>query len=231
MKVFGIAALLLAAAAIAGVAQPHWGRAAAQDTGGTITVSGTGTATTVPDRASFDFTVETRAKTAGEALAQNSAEARAVIAAVMGDGVAAADVQTAELSLSPTTSQNGVTIVGYSASNTITVRVRNLTGAGRIVDAAVAAGATGVSGPSLFGGDQSGLYREALKAAVAEAHAKAQALAEAAGVSLGRVTAIVEGGGATPVPFSGKADAAPSVPIMPGTQEISATVSVTFAAG
>ena len=231
MRLFGIAALLLAAAAIAGVAQPHWGQAAPQDTtGGTITVSGTGTATTVPDRASFDFTVETRAKTASEALAQNSAEARTVIAAVKGAGVAAEDVQTAQVSLSPSTAQNGTTIVGYAASNTITVKVRDLGAAGRIVDAAVGAGATGVSGPSLFSGDQSGLYRDALKAAVAQARAKAQALAEAAGVSLGRVTAMVEGGGQTPVPLA-RTDAAPSVPIEPGTQEISATVSVTFAAG
>lgn len=109
------------------------------------------------------------------------------------------------------------------------MKVRDLGRAGRIVDAAVAAGATGVSGPSLFSGDQSGLYEAALKAAVTQAKAKAQALAEATGTSLGRVTAVVEGGGQTPIPLAGGTDAAPSVPIEPGTQEISATVSVTFA--
>ena len=77
-----LALLLLAASAIAGVAQPHLGRSAGTPAGKTITVSGNGTVTSVPDRADFGFTVETRAKTAAGALAQNADAATNVIAAL-----------------------------------------------------------------------------------------------------------------------------------------------------
>jgi uncharacterized protein YggE len=90
-----------------------------------------------------------------------------------------------------------------------------------------------VYGPSLSSGDQSDLYRKALQAAVGNARANAQALASASGLALGRVTAVVEGGGAPqPLPFAAadKAMEAGSTPIEPGTQQVTATVSVTFAA-
>jgi uncharacterized protein YggE len=100
-----------------------------------------------------------------------------------------------------------------------------------VIDAAVNAGANQVYGPSLSHGDQDELYRQALKAAVANARANAQALASASNLSLGRVTTIVEGGGAPqPVPFAAAADKAmaESTPIEPGTQETTASVTVTF---
>ena len=100
-----------------------------------------------------------------------------------------------------------------------------------MIDAAVNAGANQVYGPTLSRGDQSELYRQALKAAVANARASAQALAEAANVSLGRVTAVVEGGGAPqpmPLAAAAKAEDAGSTPIEGGTQQVTATVSVTF---
>jgi uncharacterized protein len=219
------------AAALVAVLRPHGGAAAASDTANTITVSGTGKVTTVPDRASFAFTVETRAATAAAALTQNGTQTRAVIAAVKGAGVADDDVQTAQVSLAPQTSNDGTSITGYVASNTITASIRDLARSGRVVDAAVGAGANGVSGPSLFKGDTDALYRDALKNAVADARAKAAALAAAANQTLGHVQAIVEGGG-TPIPVAiGKA--APdtgSTPIEPGTTEITASVTVTFTA-
>ena len=75
------------------------------------------------------------------------------------------------------------------------------------------------------------MYRDALKKAVAAAHAKAQALADAAGLSLGGVQTIVEGAAQFPVPLAQKADAAAGVAIEPGTQTIEATVTVTYEAG
>src|SRR5207253_2031918 len=98
------------------------------------------------------------------------------------------------------------------------------------IDAAVGAGANQVSGPNLLAADQSAAYREALGAAVADARAKAQALAAAPGLTLGRVTAVSESG-ATPVPLdlqTGSAKA-PGTPVEPGTQEIDASVTVTYA--
>jgi uncharacterized protein YggE len=225
-----LAGLLLVASAIAGVAQPHFGRSATTPpvAGKTITVSGDGSVTAVPDRATFSFTIDTRAKTASAALSQNSTDATAVIAALKQAGVTSANIQTSQVSLNPQTSQDGTTIVGYAASNSVTVRTA-LASAGTIVDAAVGAGANGVSGPSLDVSDQTSLYRDALHKAVDDAKLKAQALADAAGLSLGAVQTITEGGSATPFPISDKMSAA-GAPIEAGTQEIQASVTVTYAA-
>jgi uncharacterized protein YggE len=224
-----LAGLLLVASAIAGVAQPRFGHSTTTaPPAKTITVTGNGSVTTVPDRATFGFTIETRAKTATAALAQNSDDATAVIAALKGAGVTAANLQTSQVSLMPQTSQDGTTILGYVASNSVTVRT-GLDRAGKVVDAAVGAGANGVSGPSLDVSDQSTLYRDALHKAVDDAKLKAQSLADAAGLSLGAAQSIAEGGSASPLPIADKMSAA-GAPIEAGTQEIQASVTVTYAA-
>jgi hypothetical protein len=225
-----LAGLLLVASAIAGVAQPRFGRSATTTPAATtITVNGNGSVTTVPDRATFGFTIDTRAKTATAALAQNSADAAAVIAALKAAGVSAANLQTSQVSLMPQTSQDGTTIVGYVAQNSVTVRTA-LGAAGTIVDAAVGAGANGVSGPSLDVADQSTLYRDALHKAIDDAKLKAQSLADAAGLSLGAVQSISEGGSASPIPMTDKMSAAGGVPVEAGTQQIQASATVTYAA-
>ena len=227
-----LAAVLLAASAIAGVAQPQLGRSAAKTAttpAKTITVSGHGTVTTVPDRASFYFTVDTRAQTAAGALGRNADAGTAVVAALKNAGVAAADIQTSQVYLSPQTNQDGTTIIGYAASTSIVVKA-TIAKAGSIIDAAVGAGADGVSGPSLSRSDEDALYRDALKNAVSDARDKA-ALASAAGLTLGGAQTIVEGGGQTPIPFAAGAKAADSsVAIEPGTQTIEANVTVTYSA-
>jgi uncharacterized protein YggE len=126
---------------------------------------------------------------------------------------------------------NADAIVGYTASNTVSATIRKIGDAGDIVDAAVGAGANQVYGPNLLASDQDAAYRNALKAAVAEARAKAETLATASSATLGKITAIVEGGGAMPMPMAVGAAKDSSVPIEPGTQRIEATVSVTFALG
>ena len=225
-----LAALLLAASAIAGVAQPRLGRAAdAQDK--TVTVTGTGKVTVVPDQASFGFSVDTRADAARDALARNATLAAAVVAALKSAGVAADDIQTQQVSLSPQTNEDGTQVVGYTASTTVSVDT-TIAKAGAVVDAAVGAGANGVSGPSLSRSDADAQYREALKRAVADAKEKAQALASAGGLTLGGVRTIVEGSGVTPMPMAAaKSDLSSGVAIEPGTQEIDATVTVTYDAG
>lgn len=224
---------LLAGIAVAAVALVGGASAATTPSSSTttVTVSGTGTLTAVPDRASFSFAVQTKATTATAALSRNAADTRAVIAAVQGAGVPAADVQTSQVSLDPVTSSDGTTIVGYTASDTITVTKLSIAKAGQVVDAAVGAGATSVYGPSLTVSSQDALYNQALKAAVAQAKSKAQALADAAGETLGAIVSMTEGGGSAPVPFGKSAGEAASTPIEPGTQEVDATVSVTFALG
>ncbi len=227
-RILLLAALLLLAAAVAGVAQPRLARTATTPSDRTITVTGNGTSTTVPDTASFAFGVTTTSTDAKDALARNSTAAAGVIAALKAAGVADADLQTSGVSLSPQTSPDGTRITGYTASDSVTASMA-LAKAGSAVDAAVNAGADTVSGPSLTVADQSALYRQALKLAVADAKTKAQALADAAGGQLGDVQSIQEGGGApVPLPFSSKG-VADSTPIEPGTQQITANVSVTYA--
>jgi len=224
-----LAGLLLVASAIAGVAQPRFGHSATTTPAAkTITVTGDGSITTVPDRATFSFTIETRAKTATAALNQNSSDATAVIAALKAAGVSSANLQTSQVSLMPQSSQDGTTILGYIASNSVTVKTP-LANAGKVVDAAVGAGANGVSGPSLDVSDQDALYRDALHKAVDDAKLKAQSLADAAGLSLGGALTITEGGSASPLPVADKMSAV-GAPIEAGTQQIQASVTVTYAA-
>lgn len=223
--------LVLLAAAVAGVAQPHFAHGAATATTSTrtITVNGSGSVLAVPDRSSFDFGVTTQAATAKDALAQNSAAAAAVIAALKAAGVASADLQTSGVSLSPQTNSDGTKIVGYQAFDTVTAAIA-LAKAGALVDAAVAAGADSVSGPNLTVADQSTDYQQALAKAVADARTKAATLAGASGLTLGAVQSVTEGTTSTPLPFGAKADAgAASTPIEAGSQEIDATVTVVFA--
>jgi uncharacterized protein len=193
---------------------------------GGITVTGDGTVNTVPDRAEFSFGVHTQSATAGAALGANSALMTKVIAAIEGAGVDKGDVQTSQVSLSPQTSADGTRVTGYAADNTVTVTVKELASAGAVVDAAVGAGANNVSGPELSSSDQTKLYLAALKLAMADAKAKAQAIASSGNVSLGKVKTVVEGGGTTPLPG---AEAAKATPISPGTTQIEATVTVTYA--
>jgi uncharacterized protein YggE len=223
----GLAALLLAAVALGGVLRPGGahGTATTTDSRG-ITVTGNGTVDAVPDRAEFSFGVHTESATAAAALGANGALMNKVIAAIEHEGVSKADIQTQQVSLSPQQSPDGKRITGYAADNSVAVTLRDLGSAGGVVDAAVAAGANQVSGPSLSRSDENVLYRQALKAAMADAKAKAEAIASAGGVSLGAVATVVEGGTATPLP--GIADKA-STPISPGTEQIVATVTVTYA--
>ena len=223
-----LAGIAVAAVVLAGGANAATAPASASTN--TVSVTGTGSVTAVPDQASFDFTVTTKAATAAAALTKNGTDVRAVIAAVKGAGVAAADIQTAQVSLDPVMSNDGTSIVGFTASDTISVTKLSIAKAGGIVDAAVGAGATSVSGPSLTISSQDALYNQALKAAVAQAKTKAQALADAAGQTLGAIVTIDENGSSAPIPFAKSAtDSAGGTPIEAGTQEVQATVSVTFA--
>jgi uncharacterized protein len=196
-----------------------------------ITVQGLGSVEVVPDKVAFSFGVQTSAKTAAAALSANGDGAQKVIAALKQAGIADKDIRTQQVSLSQRLSDDGQTVLGYNASSSVSATLPSIAKAGEVIDAAVAAGADSVDGPSLTVSNQQTLERKALAAAVADARARAEALATAAGVTLGSIVAITEGGASAPVPFAQKADlaASSSVPIEPGTQEVQDSVSVTFA--
>ena len=205
-------------------------------TGGTlpgITVIGAGTARAVPDVADWSFGVQAEASTATAALAAAAKETRDIVAALRDAGVAKEDLRTEQVSLYPRTSNDGLSVVGYSASSSVSATVRDLGKAGSVVDAAVGAGANQVSGPNLRVSDNRAQYRAAVDAAMDDARARAQALATKAGVTLGGPIAIVENGGGFPGPVYGAYDRAAAaesaVPIEAGVDQISATLTVTFA--
>jgi uncharacterized protein len=223
-----VAACVLAAAAFAGVGRPE---AARGDTPapGTVTTVGHGDVLAVPDEATVSAGVETRGATASAALAQNASLMARVIAALKGHG--GKNVQTEQVSLTPQTNARG-DVTGYVADNSVSADAP-IVAAGALIDAAVGAGANTVSGPTLSVSTSDADYRQALAKAVADARAKAQALGQAGGFAVGAVSSVTEQSAA---PVETLAPAAMSAaksatPVEPGTQDITADVSVTFQIG
>jgi uncharacterized protein len=224
-----LAALGLGAVAFSGVGRPDGARATTPSPSQHITVNATGTVKQPPDRAELVFSVVSQADVAKSALAANSADTTKVIDALKAAGVDSKEIQTQDVSLEPRYPQNSGRIDGFTARNSVSVS-SSIDKAGALVDAGVAAGANQVSGPSLSVSDQDALYRDALKDAVAQARLKAKAIADAAGVGVGRVTSVVEGDvGGGPIMYGQAMAAKAPAPIEAGTQEIQATVTVTFA--
>ena len=226
-----ISGVLLVAAAITGVALPTKG-GAANPSSTTITVTGNGTVNATPDKASFDFGVQVNAATAADATSKANQQAQAIIDALKAQGIPDSDIQTSSVSLWPQTSSDGQTITGYQASNDVTVTT-SVDKAGPLVDAATNAGANNVSGPNLSVGDQSQYYAQALKAAVQDAQTQAKAIADAAGLTLGGIVHI-ENQSSTPGPIMYASDSLAAgkaaTPIQAGSQQIQASVTVTYSA-
>jgi uncharacterized protein YggE len=220
------AAALFAAASIAGVGRPSPARGADAGSPSVVTTSGHGDVTAVPDQAVISAGVNTRAASAAAALSENAQAMQQVIAALKKAG--GSDLQTQEVSLYPQTDDRG-TVTGYSAQNTVSAKA-TIANAGGLVDAAVGAGANTVQGPTLDVSDSDALYRDALKQAVADARAKADALAQAGGFAVGPVYAVTEQTDTAPQPVWQAATAAKasSTPIEPGTQDVTADVTVSF---
>ena len=224
------AVALLAAAAFSGVGRPEAARGeTTTPQSRSVTTLGHGTVTTVPDVGTINAGVQTEAKTAAAAIADNARRMERVIAALKGAG--GGKLQTQQVSLYPRT-DNRQHITAYVATNSVTATTA-IAKVGALVDAAVKAGANAVEGPTLERSDREALYREALQKAVADARLKAEALAKGGAFGVGQVVAVVEQGASQPeLAFApanaavGK-DSAPT-PIEPGTQDIEASVSVSF---
>lgn len=200
----------------------------------TITVSGTGKVTVVPDVARVNLGVTLSKSTVKAARDGAATSMTAIIAALKALGIADADIQTSGLNLSPQYATGSSTrIVGYTISEQLQVTVRDLDKAGDVVDTATAKGATDVNGIWFEISDPAKAQNDARAAAVTAARSSAQALAGAANVSLGSVISISD---ATPTfvgyyPNVGARDtAAPAAtPVQPGTQDVTATVTVIYA--
>jgi uncharacterized protein len=195
-----------------------------------ITVVGSGSAKAVPDVSDWSFGVQSDAETASAALKEASQATKRIVAALRGAGIAKDDLRTEQVSLYPQMSSDGRVVTGYTASSSVQATVHDIGRAGSVVDAAVRAGANQVSGPALRVSDSRAQYRTAFEAALDDARSRAEAIAAKAGLKLGAPVAIVEngGGGGGPVPVYDRVASA-EVQIEPGTQEISATLTVTYA--
>jgi hypothetical protein len=235
MKPIRIAIIVLLGAAVValvGVGRPESAGGAERSAEG-ITVIGTGKVKAVPDEAEFSLGVQSAGQTAREALAANSERMKHVLSALTAAGVAKEDIQTQDVSVSASYEDKGQ-ITGYTTRNSVSVRIRNLARAGAVLDAATNAGANDVYGPSLSRSDRDELQAKALRSAVADARVKAEALADAADVQLGSVSAIKEESDGGYEPYFAAAlssSRAVDTPIERGTQEIQAKVTVTFAIG
>ena len=220
-----LAAAVLLVAALAGIGRPEAARGETA-TPDTVTTLGHGVITIAPDEATVTSGVHTQAATAKAALDENARLMNAVIAALKAAG--GKELQTQQVSLYPQTSPQGE-VTAYVADNTVSAKAK-IAGAGALIDAAVGAGANTVSGPSLSVSDRDARYRDALGKAVADARLKAEALAKAGGFGVGPVSSVTEqgGGGPTPVFQATAALAKDSTPIEPGTQDVTADVTVTF---
>jgi uncharacterized protein len=205
--------------------------AAFADTARTITVTGEGIVQAAPDQAVISLGVTTTDETAVAALAANSAALAEVISQLKAAGVEPADLQTSNLSLNPNWSNyesvSGSGISGYTATNLLTVRVRELGALGSILDAAVSDGANTMNGITFGLADPTPVLNEARALAVADATARATVLATAAGAELGAIISITEGG-AFPGPAPMFRQASESVPIENGEVGMTASVTVTY---
>jgi uncharacterized protein YggE len=207
----------------------------------TVSVTGNARVTTTPDRFSFNVSVQTISPTVEEAVNENNAKVAAVIAALKNAGAKADEIQTSNFSIYPqqdySQQQQGKLprLIGYQVSNSITVTKKEIASAGKLLQAAIGAGVNQSSGLSFSVSDPSRGRDEGLRAAFADARAKASLLAQAAGRTLGPAIAITEGGASNPQPrpFVGgrvmAAQVTSEVPVESGSEELAFTVSVVFA--
>jgi uncharacterized protein YggE len=202
-----------------------------------ITVTGTGNVSGVPSQLSLSMGVQTSAGSVATALRQANVAARSVTSVLGRSGVAASDIQTSGLSIYPNYSGSSGLPSGYQVSEQLTITLRRLSVAGSQISAAARAGgnATTIDGVSLNLSDTSSLLAAARGRAVADARAKAAAYARALGHSLGPVISMSETPPAQPfqpLPLAATPSAShagSSVPVHPGTQQLSVTVTVVFA--
>lgn len=212
-----------------------------------ISVSGTGEVRQSPDEAVVRLGVTAQAEDAGAAQAEANRVANAILEAVTALGVEEAQIQTSRLVLDPVYSQPGPEerrgdrpyeprIVGYRASNVVSVTLDDLARIGPVIDAAVGAGANEVQGVDFRLRDDRSARQRAVAEAVADARGTAEAMARALGVTLGPVLEAREGGAQVLYPQAdvrayrqeAMAMAAPPTPVSPGEVEISARVEVTY---
>jgi uncharacterized protein len=200
----------------------------------TVSVTGEASISVPPDLAQIDSGVTTEAKTAREASEANNKAMGGVLQALKNAGLAEKDIQTSRLSLSPQSAPNRnanapFLIVGYRASNRVTVTIRDITKVADTIDVLVGAGANEISGMSFMVSKASKLLDDARAEAIADARRKAEIYAKAANITLGAPISISEETTPGPMPYRKMAaDMAASTPVAQGQETLRVSVSVSY---
>lgn len=230
-------ALALGAAALPSVAVAQSAQPQMPPILGTrLDIVATGETTRVPDVAIITAGVVTRAATAGGAIQENSARMDRVLAALKRAGVADRDVQTSSINLNPEyryQDNKAPELVGYSASNQVSIRFRDIRNSGKILDALVAEGANQINGPNLTIDKPEAALDEARVNAIANGRARAELYARAMGKRVTRLVSVSESGGSYPVPppmpmVERMAAQAADTKIVAGEQKLQISVSMVF---
>lgn len=231
---------VMTAAAAALGAGMMTGAASAEEAGyglRTIVVSGLGEASATPDMAVLNIGVDAEGASAAEALRKNSEQMTATLKTLRDAGVESRDIQTSAVNVGArydySEERRPPKIIGYQATNSVTVKLRDLKKAGGVIDKTVGAGANRLDSFSLTLADPKPVLDEARKAAISDARRKAKLFAEAADIQLGEILTISDSYVSAPTPYV-KAErmmaaSAADVPIAPGESTTTASVTLVFA--
>jgi uncharacterized protein YggE len=206
----------------------------------TIVTNGQGETKITPDRARLEVSVQTRAATAAEAGAQNAKKQQSVLDALRKMGFTSEQLSTVNYNLYPEMQydKNGQSprVVAYNATNTVRVDIRDVGMIGKAIDASLEAGANMISSLSFYSSNSDAARRSALASAVARARSDAEAIATAAGGSIGALMEISTNDFAPPVIYNRaqmagdmSAKMATTTPIEPGEQTVTAIVMARWA--
>jgi uncharacterized protein len=215
------AAALLAAPALAQISPPA-----------IISVTGEATVSVPPDLAEIEGGVTSDAKTAREASEANNAAMGKLLLALKAANIAEKDIQTSRLSLQPQNAPprgGSSAIVGYRASNRVTIRLRDVTKVANVIDTLVGAGANDIGGINFMVSQASKLLDQAREQAISDARRKAEIYAKAAGVTLGAPISITEEGSPGAVPYRRMSAGIAPAPVAQGEETLGVTVNVSWA--
>lgn len=235
MKQLILGALMLGASALASPAVAQQASITQTIAGTRLDINATGEVSRVPDVAIISAGVVSRASTATAALSDNADRMGRVLEALKRAGVADRDIQTSNVSLNPEyryPQDQSPQLVGYTASNTVTIRFRDIRSSGKILDALVKEGANQINGPTLVVDKPEQALDEARAKAIASGRARAEMYARSLGMRVVRVVSVNESSGYAPPPpmpvmmaARGERD---QTKIEPGEQKLQVNLAMTF---
>lgn len=237
MKLPFLLSLALGAAAIPAAASAQVTATFAQPITGTkLDINATGEVTRVPDVAIISAGVVTRSTTATAAIQENADRMERVRGALKRAGIADKDIQTSNISLNPEyryENNQPPQLTGYTASNQVSIRFREIRNSGRILDALVGQGANQISGPNLTIDHPEGALDEARAKAATNGRARAELYARALGMRVVRLLSVSESGGYAvpppmPVMMEARAMDSAQTKIDPGEQKLQVSLAMTF---